>query len=326
MADGLNKFNDVRCVPESTAGTKVDVATTRLMGQLSYPYGGPIIHTSKPQSQSLVSPNYPTKVGEELGFTFEGKCTFEQIIYLLSMGIIECTPTGSGPYVWTFKHNMSQPSTPKSLTLQFGDNAQAYDAEYVIAKSLEFSGAIDTPVMMKAELFGRNFEPTSWNPAAGALANPSALDTVLSNFTKLYIDLQTGTIGTTEKPKTITDWAVKIKTGYEPDKHGGDTLAFDSLAQDEPEVTVDLTIDVNDATEAERLIYSNVGTRLFQLEIAGTGDNLLTFQFAGHYSSFGPKSEKNGKNKIPVTVHVDLDTGFTDFFIAEVTNSIAALT
>jgi len=323
---GLYTFRDVRCAPETTPGTKVTTATARLLGKLTAPLGAPILHRPQEETGSLAGNTRTVVVGEELKMSFEGDCTFEQLVYLLNMGIKGITtPTGTSPtYTWAFKHTLTSPSTPKSFSFQFGDDEAVYDAEYVLASGLQISGKMDAPLTMKADLFGRNFAASSWNPAVGALASQT-VETALSNKMRLYIDAAGGTIGSTEKAATIISFDWKLDTRYVPRKRGGSNLYFAGISQGRPKLTVDMTVEFNAGVEAEAVIFRAGTRRLFRLEIPGTGTKKITFDWSGVYTDFGPLEEQDGMDTVKLKTELELDTVFTDLFSATVINSVASL-
>jgi len=323
---GFAAFRDVRCVPEAVAGTKIDTATARLFGKLSVPLGGPILHNPEDEIGSLARNQRTSVVGEEVNLSFEGDCTFEQLIYLLEMGIIaNGSPTGESPYTWEYKHTLTEASTPQTFTFQFGDDEAVYDLEYCVAKSLQISGKMNSPMTMKADIFGRNFEPTTWDPAVGSLSDQT-VEAMLGNKMRLYIDAAAGTIGTTEKATTIIAMDWKLETGYGPKMRGGANNYFAGLAQEKPKLTCDITAEFNSGIETEAGMWRAGTRRLFRVQVTGSGTKELTLDWSGVYTNFGELENENGVDVVKFTTELQLDTIFTDLFIAEVVNSVETLT
>jgi len=326
MTTGLYAFRDVRCVPETVAGTKIDAATARLLGKLTAPISAPILHKPEDEIGSLAANTRAVVVGEDANLSFEGDCTFEQLIYLLEMGILaNGSPTGEGPYVWEYKHDLTAQSTPKSFTFQYGDDEAQYDVAYVVAKSLQISGKMNAPMTMKAEMFGRNLEATVWNPVVGALASQT-VETMLGNKMRLYIDAAGGTIGSTEKSATIISMDWKLDTGYLPKMRGSANNFFTALGQKKPQLTVDIRAEFNSDMEAEAAIARAGTRRLFRLAVAGAGTSALQLDWSGVYDVFGPLENEEGIDVVKFTTSLQLDTVFADLLIAQVTNSVSALT
>lgn len=330
MTQGLSTFFDVRCVKEAVAGTKVDTATNRLfpdVGGFKGPLGAPILHVPEDTTGDLVPNIRSEKVGEKWEGSFVGDALVEQMQIWLSMAIKTMTPAGAGdPYTWDFKHTLTSATTPQSYTFQWGDNLAVYDVEYVLAKGLEISGAMDGPMKVKADLFGRNFEVGAFDPAAGSLSNPSTLETFKTNKTVLSIDAAAGTMGTTPKASTLLEFTWKLETGYMPRVHGGANIYYDSIIQSKPKLTVDMTIEFNTGAAAERAFYEAGTRRLFELVTTASGGHTLTLDWSGVYTSFSEIQHREGSDIVAVTTELQLDTVYTELFTAELVNAVASLT
>lgn len=331
MTTGLKAFRDVRVAPETSAnGTKVDTATQRLLGTLTVPMSGRILHRPVEDRGSLFNQRRTVIVGEDLPLTFEGDLLFDSVIYLGNMGIKDIsTPVGgAAPYSWGFHPGLGiSGQTPKAMTFQFGDNLEQYDIEYCIARQLQFSGVMNEVVKMRAEMFGRNLEVTNWDPAAGDTGiDPNSVEVALTNKCTLFIDATTVAPGTTIKAATLLGFVMTIDTGYQPVVHGGITdIFYDAIVQGPPKVTLELTLEFNTIAEAQRVI-AQAGTRQnFQITVRGTGTDYIYLMMSGVYATVDSLGEEEGLAILKFTVESEYDSGLTRFYEVGVSNSIASL-
>ena len=228
--------------------------------------------------------------------------------------------------VWTYAPVLTAGNTPQSYTVEYGDDVQEYEAEYVVARDMEISGGIDAPLAAKAGLFGRNLAASTFT---GALTDPT-LETAVNNKSRLYIDATGGTIGSTEKATTLISWSAKITTGFTPVVHGSANLFFDALAETKKKISVDMTIAFNSGVETERTMYAAGTRRLFRLRsvgslIAGTDYKQLTVDFAGVYTKWSTLQSRDGEDTVAVTVEGEYDSTYGKLFEIVVQNTVAVL-
>lgn len=329
MATGLYAFRDIRLAVEGTPGTKEDTADQRLLGVLTAPMGGVILHRPSEERGSFASQRRTVKVGEDLSLIFEGDLLFDSILYLLGMGIEAKAAKDSGesaPYLWEYKPNLTTANTPGACTFQFGDNLAVYDIEYCVAKQIQIRGVMNETVKMRAEMFGRNFEVGAFDPAQGDVTiDPASTEVGLVNKSKLYIEATAGTPGTTEKSATLLAFTLTLDTGFRPVKHGSGGIFFDAVIQNFPKITCEITAEFNTGMEAERVLYQAGTRRVFQIYIGGTGTDFVKLNFSGVYTSWEPLAEEEGLETVRFTIESEYDSGITTLFEALVSNSLAAL-
>src|SRR6185503_16784321 len=105
-------------------------------------------------------------------------------------GITPATIDTSGR-TWTHTPSLTAANTPDCKTLEFGDDTQEYEAEYVFAKNLELSGSLDQAIKVSADLVGRQLTAASFT---GSLSDRT-VESALAQKAKLYMDDSGGTIG-----------------------------------------------------------------------------------------------------------------------------------
>ena len=330
MVIAIKAFKEARLVTEgATHGTKVDTVTQRLLGILTAPMGGVILHRPMDERGSLFANRRTIIVGEDLPLIFEGDLLTDQATYFFQMGVLAITNPLSDPqYVWQFKPVNYGTSSPSilSYTLQFGDNLAVYDVEYVTASEIQISGVMNEVAKIRATMFGRNFEVGTFDPAQGdTTIDPDSTETCLTNKATFFIDAAGGTWGTNEKTATLLGFTWTLDTGWRPVKHGSATNFFDAILQRPPKITCEITAEFNTSMEAERVFYQAGTRRLFCIKIGGTGSDYVHLYFSGVYTSWEPISEEDGLTIVKFTIESEYDSGAVNFFTINVKNSIATM-
>ena len=306
MTQGLKAFRKIQIGKESEHGTAV-AATAALVGTL----------TMRP-TQSVVAPD-----GEDIGaltksfrsyvagkaaeLKFDGDALFEQLLYFLMMGV-KGGVTGSkqgetAAYLWTFTPSLVASGAQNSFTIEYGDNLQAFEAEYCMVPSLSLSGSPNEALKLSAEIFGRQVSDASFT---GALSLPT-VEPALFNATKLYIDDTWAALGGNKMDATLLDFTLKIDTGLKPIVTADGNLYF-SLHVEKPRgVELDMTLAFNTDVNTERAQWAAQGKRAFRLEtigslIEGAYYKKLTVDIWGRYADWDTLGEKDGADVVAVKV------------------------
>ena len=327
MANGIAALRKIQIGREATAGTAV-AATQVLLGKLTM---GEILALHRPDEErgSLADIHRTIVAGEDVELTFDGDATFEQLTYLIENAIATVADPGDGgdgDYTRDYDPNLTSANTIKSFTVEYGDNIQAYETEFVATRDIEISGAMDQPWAVKSNMFGRNMSPTTFTAALTA----PVVEPILTNLTVLSIDAVGGTIGSTAKASTLVDFSWKLSTGWNPRKHGGAALYFDTLGEAKMKLTCDMTLAFNSAVEAERVIYAAGTRRLFSLVATGTllggaAFKTATLEFAGIYNVVGSPGEADGETIVSISIEGEYDPGWGKYVRVEITNGDALL-
>jgi len=324
MAQGLYTFRDIRLAVEGTPGTKEDTADQRLLGTLTCPLGGPILHRPVDERGSLANQRRTVIVGEEVPLVFEGDLLFDSASYLLGMGIEAKTAPDSSTF-WQYTPQLSSTNIPAPCTFQFGDDLAVYDVAQCTARELQFSGAMDETVKMRADMFGKNFEVGAFDPAVGSTSiDPATTEVGLGNKSTLYIDAAGGTPGTNVSSAILVAFTWKLTTGFRPLKYGSSAVYWDAIVQDFPRVACDMTLLFNTGAAAEQVFHKAGTCRLFQIKISGTGTDYLQLNWSGVYTAFSTLENDNGVDVVRVTTESQYDSGFTTLYSAVLSNSLAA--
>jgi len=280
MAYGLKAFRKLQISNvEGTPGT-AEAAVEVLYGTASIPYGDRKIHYPE-QERGLLSRNMADDfvVGKEVEGSIEMALNSRHAVWLFCNAIAG-NVTATRPnsvlqplaYYWLIQPSLTAANTPDiaagidTFTLEFGDNTQAYETEYVFTRRLEITGAPNEPVMVNWEWTGRQITETTFTTL---VALPVQYYT--SNTCKFYIDAAWATIGNTEKSCAIQGWTWTLETQFTPRYGANGQLYFCGLNEDRKNAELKL-IFYRDSTisEGEKDKYLANSTTYIRLHMLGT--------------------------------------------------------
>jgi hypothetical protein len=323
---GVKALRKIQIGEENTAGTAV-AATSILRMEGTAEDLTEVMHAAEDVGfLSYTDRTYIPSVGGRLPLS--GAATFEQLPYILMMGVDDVTATGATTSkTRAFVLCTSGQEAPQSYTLEFGDDQQAEEMAYCFCEDFEISGAMGEAVMMSATIRGRQISTTTFT---GSLSLPS-VEEILASKAKLYIDAGGGTIGSTQKTGTLLSFALRITTGFQPVRVGGDgELYFDSVKNVAPEVLLEITFEHEGTAVAEKAAWLAETTRLIRLSIEGTdcGDGTnrkLEIDIAGRWESFSALADSDGNDTVTGTLRGRWSN--TDSLFCEITviNALATL-
>lgn len=280
MAFGVKAFRRIQISnPEDTPGS-AEAAIEVLCGVLSAPYGDKTMHFPE-QDRNLLSRNLADDfvVQREVEMSFEGEVNTRQIIWALA-NAIRGNVTATQPaataqplaYLHTFQPGLATGNTPDiangidTFTIEFGDNVQAYEAEFVFCRSLEITGAPNEPVTMTWEMTGRQITETTFTAALTA----AATQYFPSGLVKFYIDADYASIGGTQLTGMLRGFTWKLETNFTARYASDGTLVFSGVSEDRKMVELEL-VYYRDGTnsEAEKAKYDARTTSYARIEING---------------------------------------------------------
>lgn len=329
MAYGTFPFNKIQLGRESTAGTAV--AATSVWRGPATDIVDDSAHEFAEEDIGLLLPadrEYVPKKAAKLSLA-ETELTFEQVLHILEAGIKAATPSGTGPYVYTYTFpTTTTPNTIKTYTIETG-NAVAGDVnemEYAFVDEFSLSGATGEAWKMSASWVGRQKTPTTFTDALSVVS----VEEALFSRTTLYIDSSGSTVGTTAKNGVLTAASVNVKTGVVPVWTADGQLYFYKHKFTRPEVTFNLSLELESDTGivvAQRAAGVAKTLQLFQLNIAGASTSGMKINFAGKYDTngFGEYQNSDGNTVIEVSgkaIYSSTDALFASFIV---TNSVASV-
>lgn len=323
MSYGTFPFNKIQLGRESTAGTAVAATSiwrgpaTDIADESSHEYAEEDVGILLPTDRE-----YVPKKAARLALP-ETELTFEQILHVLEAGIKAATPTGTGPYVYTYTFpTATTPNTIKTYTLETG-NAVAGDVnemEYSFVEEFELSGAAGEAWKIASTWVGRQKTTTTFT---GALTL-ATVEEALFGKTTLYIDATAGTVGTTAKAGVLTAAGVQVKTGVMPVWTADGQLYFYKHKFARPEVTFNFSLELENDTSilvAQRAAWVAKTLQLFQLKIAGAGTSEIKVNMAGKYTSFGEYQNEDGNTVVEASGKAVYSSADALFATIIVTNS-----
>lgn len=282
MAQALRALKQIAISnPENTVGT-AEAAVELLYGTMSVAYGDNTIHYPD-QERANLSRHMGDDfiVGKLVEGTMEGELNARHAAWLFSNAIRgNITPTQPdninepNTYSWVWEPGLTTANTPDiangidTFTLEFGDNEQAYEAEYVFTRTLTITGAPNEPVTFTWDWAGRQLTETTFTSLSAVnITSPSLY--FPSNLSKFYIDTSYAGIGGTQKTDTLRAFTWTFETGFTARFAADGNQYFAAISEDKKRVQLDLTYYLNSTSETERALYNSRGTTYLRVELSG---------------------------------------------------------
>jgi len=240
---------------------------------------------------------------------------FEALPILFSMltigGVSPVEQTGgAADYLWDFTPDLTfgADNTLDSITLEIGDDTQAYEIEYGMLETLSISGAITqdegiNPVELSGSLFGRQVTATSFT---GSLNLPT-MTQMNSKLARLYSDATWANRGNTEVTNILRGFTIDIVGGAHPKFMGSANPYFNTHGQAHIALMATLTLERGAASDAFFDDWQAGTRRYMSLQIngpqIGAGDlNNLTINWAAEFSQVVPLASQDRGNNIDTIV------------------------
>lgn len=262
---------------------------------------------------------------------------FQILPMLFSCGLKgSVTPSEQTPaqadYLWTFTPSLTAANSPQTITLEGGDNVQAYEVEHVLFERFAISGEINqdgeaSPVELTADFFGRQWTATTFT---GSIAIPST-EIMNAKLAQLYLNVSWATIGNTEKTGLLRGFNVEILTGLHPKMTGSGNKYFDTYGEGFIDVLASFTFEGNSDADA---IWDAFNAQTFQairLKISGaqigTGVNhSLTLDIGGTWEEVIPMADVDkGNNLHTAVLHGKYDITGAKLLQVAVSTNVSAI-
>lgn len=238
---------------------------------------------------------------------------FDILPMLLSCGIkgnitaVEANG-GESDYVWTFAPSMTATNAPDSVTLEVGDNVDAFEIEYLMFEKIKLSGVVaqgteSSPVTIEADYFGRQVTKTSFT---GAITAPS-VEPMNAKLSQLSIDATWANRGTTPVTSILRAWDLEIIGGLHPKFHGSALRTFDVFGEGYLDFMLTLTLEGSAAADDERDKWLARTAQAISIQVngsqIGSGDTFnFTANLWGAYENVIPQSEEDRANNLTKAV------------------------
>lgn len=327
---GVKKLRKIQLGKETTGGSKVD-ATTVWRGTGTIEDGLVVMFPEEDVGYlSGLDRACIPKVEAHLSMD-ETPATFEQSIHIFNAGIVTVSAVDDGTgkkYVYTFP--TTSESAIKTYTLEGGDDQQEEEFGYGFVESFTLSGVAGEPVMMSANWIGWVIAPGTFTTTGVTIPT---VEEVLTSKGSLYIDAVSGAPGGTIKANTLIEFALNVKTGWQPTYCADGALYFSYHEQVGPEVTLDITFEHNTTSVAEVAAWRAGTARLLRLSFAGTtftagtsySNKILRFDLAGKWEKFEKLGEKDGNDVVKGLFRSRYDPTDTTFANITVVNKVATV-
>jgi hypothetical protein len=254
--------------------------------------------------------------------------TFEQVVHLLEAGVKVATPSGAGPYVYSYEIPTGNTvNTVKSYTVE-AVNVSATADYREMAYSLVEEFTLDAKAGEAWTMTGTWFGRTPVTGTATSLATLQTVEEALLMMTKVYIDATGGTVGSTQKSGVLMGANMKVKTGLVPVMTGDGNMYFSTHKFTMPEVTFSLTLELESSgvVAAERAIYEANAVRLFQLTCDGSSAaRQFEIRWAGKYDKINDYTNSNGNTTVQLDGHAVYSSADTLYWEMDVTNGLATI-
>ena len=240
--------------------------------------------------------------------------TFENGYFQMLPGLFQCcldgaiTPAevnvGESDYKWDVLPSLTGTNSPKTLTLEMGDDVQAYEVEHVMFTRLLLSADIGqdggaSAVKIDADYFGRQVTPTTFTSSQAL--HPS-LEFINAKLARLYMDTSFAGIGGTEQTSLLRGIQLEFLAGTHPKFFGSANKYFDSYGEGDLGVMLTLTLEGTSGADSIYDLYQAGTERAIRLDLNGSqigsgASRLLRTDLYGYFESVVPlNSEVNGNN------------------------------
>lgn len=249
----------------------------------------------------------------------------------LKGGIVSVEQTATqGDWKWTFLPSMTASNALDSITLEQGDDTDAYEIEYVMAERIRLAGTIaqageEGPVELEADIFGRQVSKAAFT---GSISVPTMTD-IVGKLGRIFIDTTFAGRGTTEVTQIVRSWDLEILTGVHPKFFGSANRFFDIHGENFIDVMLTLILEGNSKADTEFDTFKVPTKQVVSIKLdsgvqIGTGDNHnFDFSVWGAYESIIPlDSEDRGNNLHAAIFHGLYDPTGANIFEFNVTTNL----
>lgn len=318
--------------PEDTVGT-AEAATEILLGVLTVKAHDKVFHKPE-QDRGVLAMNYetPFQVADEIELEFEGELYDRLAVFIMNnsvRGNITATQPDSmnepNHYLWDIVPTLTAGNTPdvtngiETFTLEYGDNVQAYETEFLYTKSWEISGAPNEPVMVNWTMGGRQVTEASFT---GALNAPSTAYFPF-NLAKFYIDSDYASIGGTQVTGMLLGFTVTFETMFTELRPADGNFYFSQLSEAPKTLQFELTF-LRDSTnsEAEFDKFQAQTTSYIRIELLShtemdsgqSNPPYIYIDAAIKYIEWPEHEDEDGTMTVTVTAEAFYDTTASEMF------------
>lgn len=313
---GIKKLRKMQLGPEATAGTAV-AATEIWRGLTSGIEALDTIEFVEEDIANLGGANRTIRTSQRAQAEIvETPLTFEQFPWVCQAGIEAqqngvADGAGSGK-IYMFDFPLTTANTLKTLTIEAGNNQQAYEMEYGFVPEFSVSGEPDAAVMLSGMFKGRQKASTTFTGALSAIA----VDDALFNMSSLYLDAVGGTMGATAVACTLMGYNIQIKTGLAELVAGNGSMLYCDVPQIGWEIQTDVVMRYGATVPTEEANWIAQTGRLLEIKMLGPAlttpgtaytYKTVRFQFPGKWTKFAVLEDREGNDIVTGTFMAQYD-------------------
>lgn len=229
---------------------------------------GTTIEVGEDRAVALRNPilsSTPVVVSQEPTISLDApSLSLEDWVFYLQ-GIKAVSPSGTGPYTWSYDISMTASNSPKSYSIVMTDGSQAFITNYTMLTSLSISADRSGLTTARAEFFAQSLAKDSTTLA----------DTVQSSVTYLpgrlwkpYFHTSFPTVSQGTAYSYLLDWSLDITPGNARQAYQNGTLVMSTHAESEPfKGQIQFTVSANASAVTELYdAYQSATTKYMRLE------------------------------------------------------------
>lgn len=336
MAPGSQIFTTFQTGREATSGTAV--AATRQW----YPDGTGVIDIDSMLAmhggnRGVYNPiSYATSQGIAVALNYrslpEMGVAWDELPFFFNQAGGGTAGSGSSAdKSWTWAAGGTAAMTPKSYTIEAGDETQGYQFEYGMMREFTLSAAADGLTQVEANWFARQ----STKASKTALTPNAALRIPGLLWKPRFATAQSGLSGASDQANFLVNWSWKVTTGLVPRFYQDGLTYFGQHAQTAISGEINLTVESTSTAVSQFYDKWNPGgtPTLDFIQLKATGPTLgssnysATLQAAVNYTKVEPiGAESDGINLYNVTAQTVYDSTWGQSMGGTIVCSIAALT
>ena len=241
---------------------------------------------------------------------------FEALPAIFSIGLVggvvpvEQT-AGEGDYLWDFTPDLTADNEPDSITLEIGDNTQAYQIPYVMARRIVIEGNVgeSAAVNVEAECFGKEILPAAFTPG---IELPE-MDSMVANLARIrFADDWAGLATAEVVTGLLRKYRVEILTGVHPKFWAEGVKTMTGHGEGMIAAAWTLTFEGNEDADAIWDAFRGETPRAIRLELLGAqigeGEtSLLQIDTYGKFEEVLPLGEEQDGNNLHTGVFAGMD-------------------
>jgi len=279
---------------------------------------------------------YATRMGEAVAVNFrtvdDAGISFDELPFFFAFPNGSTAATSGGTsYLWDVNAwGGSSAGTARSLTCEYGDDVQNYEAEYCFATDISMSADSDGMTQLSANIVGRQAAKTTKTSLSSV--DPVYIPGYL--WMPKFATAQSGLDGASTIPNFLRSWSMDWTTGLVPHKYQDGNDYFGQAVESAAVTgTVRLVVDSNATAITQFYDKGEAGTIDF-LNLTATGADVgdgtaykADIDVALEYTDVQLlASDVDGVNTYEINAKIMDDSSWGQSIGAEVVNSLANLT